>query len=199
MWFVALLLQHAYGSLDQPVAQWNAFLKRASVVKAACVRAKPRKPPDPYPCHIYGAWLRWFHGRNVWKMDDSVSPPPPPVPENFSADCQFTVPEFLVGCGPPLSAPAAFLELGLRGHVAFEEDQGHGLMEIHPQAFIAGVSDMLPIIFDTGASLCVTHALSDFVTLLQRSDIPTQLGGLAHGLAIEGKGSVEWAFLMMER
>jgi hypothetical protein len=68
-------------------------------------------------------------------------------------------------------------------------------LEIHPKAFIKGIKTFLPIIVDTGASLCVTHDKNDFVTPLTSSSIPRQLGGLAHGLSISGKGLVNWTFI----
>ncbi len=84
------------------------------------------------------------------------------------------------------------------GAAAPEGDNGShdtAYIGIHPQAFLADVG-VMPIVFDSGASLCVTPVMDDFVdTKLQKSDIPTQLGGLAHGLNIEGKGQVDWAFM----
>lgn len=69
------------------------------------------------------------------------------------------------------------------------------MLEIHPQAFFSGVENPLPIILDSRASLCITHDAADFIGTMERSTIPRQLGGLAQGLLIVGKGLVEWSFM----
>jgi hypothetical protein len=69
---------------------------------------------------------------------------------------------------------------------------------MHPQAFLAGINNYISIIIDTGASLCVTFDRNDFISELKSSSIPRQLGGLANGLPICGKGMVEWTFISDE-
>jgi hypothetical protein len=51
-----------------------------------------------------------------------------------------------------------------------------------------------PVIFDTGASLAITHDKSDFSGPITASTTDLRLGGMANGLRIEGIGPVTWTF-----
>ncbi len=51
-----------------------------------------------------------------------------------------------------------------------------------------------PVIFDTGASLAITHDKNDFDGPLTVPKGDLRLGGMANGLKIEGVGSVTWTF-----
>jgi hypothetical protein len=50
------------------------------------------------------------------------------------------------------------------------------------------------VIFDTGASLGITHDIQDFDGPLTIPDCDLRLGGMANGLKIEGIGPVTWTF-----
>jgi hypothetical protein len=51
-----------------------------------------------------------------------------------------------------------------------------------------------PVIFDTGASLAITHDKSDFSGPITLPTTDLRLGGMAQGLKIEGIGPVTWTF-----
>jgi hypothetical protein len=55
-------------------------------------------------------------------------------------------------------------------------------------------SDKKPVIFDTGASLAITHDKADFDGPLTVPNGDLRLGGMANGLRIEGVGPVTWTF-----
>ena len=57
-----------------------------------------------------------------------------------------------------------------------------------------GMIDCFPIIFDSGASLAITPFKDDFTNDIQIPEKELQLGGLAQGLSIKGKGTVKWSF-----
>ena len=50
-----------------------------------------------------------------------------------------------------------------------------------------------PVIWDSGASVCVSNDRRDFVGPLKSPGLMTTLSGLAKGLRIQGKGEVLWA------
>jgi hypothetical protein len=66
----------------------------------------------------------------------------------------------------------------------------------HLQAMLSRDVALLQVLVDTGASVCITHERNDFTSPLILPDKPMVIGGLAHGLAMEGKGTVDWTFLM---
>ena len=51
------------------------------------------------------------------------------------------------------------------------------------------------IIWDSGASLSISHDLADFVDGIQPLDRPIKLEGIAAGLEVKGKGTVRWCVL----
>jgi hypothetical protein len=64
-------------------------------------------------------------------------------------------------------------------------------------AVYAGISadakpDCFPVIWDTGASLSISHEAGDFVSEVRPPPTPLVLKGLAKGLNIVGVGTVEW-------
>jgi hypothetical protein len=63
---------------------------------------------------------------------------------------------------------------------------------ICPFANHAGRKWLLTVIFDTGASLSITHDLGDFVEPPKPLARPMRLGGFANGKKIEGIGIVAW-------
>jgi hypothetical protein len=75
---------------------------------------------------------------------------------------------------------------------------GVNVMSLHVQAVMSDIADVFPILIDSGASICITHMASDFVTPIVAPSQPQIIGGLAHGLPIEGRGYVDWTFLMDE-
>ena len=50
------------------------------------------------------------------------------------------------------------------------------------------------VVFDTGASLGITHDIQDFDGPLTIPDCDLRLGGMANGLKIAGVGPVTWTF-----
>ena len=60
--------------------------------------------------------------------------------------------------------------------------------------FIADKREKKPVIFDTGASLAITHDKSDFDGPLTVPKEDLRLGRMANGLKIEGVGPVIWMF-----
>ena len=52
------------------------------------------------------------------------------------------------------------------------------------------------IIIDSGASLSISPCVSDFVGVIK--DVKLKLGGMANGMAITGKGEVEWTSRLEE-
>ena len=54
-------------------------------------------------------------------------------------------------------------------------------------------SATLPVIWDSGASISITHERSDFVGPINNPGPLTQLQRIAKGLWIEGQGHVMWA------
>jgi hypothetical protein len=63
-----------------------------------------------------------------------------------------------------------------------------------PVANHAGRKWLVTVIFDTGASLSITHNLGDFVEPPEPLAGPMQLGGFANGTEIEGIGIFAWTF-----
>jgi hypothetical protein len=63
-----------------------------------------------------------------------------------------------------------------------------------PVANHAGRKWLLTVIFDTGASLSITHDLGDFVDPPKPLARPMRLGGFANSTKIEGIGIVAWTF-----
>jgi hypothetical protein len=55
--------------------------------------------------------------------------------------------------------------------------------------------DTFSIIWDSGASICITHDTNDFVGKLQSPGTMTYLKGVSKGLHIAGKGQVVWTIL----
>ena len=51
-----------------------------------------------------------------------------------------------------------------------------------------------PVIFDSGASLAISPSRDDFIGDIRRPTAELRLGGMAHGLLVEGIGTVEWTF-----
>jgi hypothetical protein len=69
-----------------------------------------------------------------------------------------------------------------------------GKMILSPVANHAGQHWLPKVIFDTGASLSITHNLDDFVEPCKRMVRPMRLGGFSNGTKIEGIGIVAWTF-----
>jgi hypothetical protein len=77
-----------------------------------------------------------------------------------------------------------------------EEHNTNTVLSQHIQAMLTGDVALHQVLVDTGASVCITHDKTDFITPLTLPDTPMVIGGLAHGLAMEGIGMVDWTFLM---
>ncbi|EEC45027.1 predicted protein [Phaeodactylum tricornutum CCAP 1055/1] len=58
--------------------------------------------------------------------------------------------------------------------------------------------DSFPVIWDTGASLSISHEAGDFVSEVRPPPTPLVLKGLAKGLNIVGVGTVEWLVLSQD-
>jgi hypothetical protein len=63
-----------------------------------------------------------------------------------------------------------------------------------PVANLAGQKWLITVIFDTGASLSITHDLGDFVDPPKPLARPMRLGGFSNCTKIEGIGIVAWTF-----
>jgi hypothetical protein len=57
---------------------------------------------------------------------------------------------------------------------------------------------LLLVIFDTGASLSITHNLGDFVEPQKPLARPMRLGGFANGTKIKGVRIVAWTFTVKD-
>ncbi len=55
--------------------------------------------------------------------------------------------------------------------------------------------DTFRLIWDSGASICITHDKTDFVGALESAGALTYLHGVTKGLRIQGKGNVLWTIL----
>jgi GAG-pre-integrase domain len=51
-----------------------------------------------------------------------------------------------------------------------------------------------PVIWDSGASIAISHEKLDFVGPISRPSTINQFNGIAKGLRIEGEGKVSWSF-----
>jgi hypothetical protein len=97
----------------------------------------------------------------------------------------FQVPRPFEAPSPPvLEANVSLIGLDLAGRV---------LSQV-PRAFQAA-SKVHSLLIDSGASCCISHELSDFVSAVTPYAQPRVLGGLANGIAIEGVGQVEWTVM----
>jgi hypothetical protein len=76
------------------------------------------------------------------------------------------------------------------------EHNTNTVLSQHIQAMLTGDVALHQVLVDTGESVCITHDKTDFITPLTLPDTPMVIGGLAHGLAMEGIGMVDWTFLM---
>jgi len=63
-----------------------------------------------------------------------------------------------------------------------------------PWAFFVSERKTVIVIFDTGASLAITHSIEDFVKPPQALDRPLFLGGMTDGLEVSGIGKLAWTF-----
>ena len=64
----------------------------------------------------------------------------------------------------------------------------------NPYSLFTMANTTSAVIFDTGASLGITHDIQDFDGPLTIPDYDLRLGGMANGLKIEGVGPVTWTF-----
>ena len=66
----------------------------------------------------------------------------------------------------------------------------------HPKCFLSHIGTAsFTVIWDTGATMAITHEKADFIGEIAPTKIPLTLGGIASGLRIEGVGMVEWGFI----
>ena len=56
-------------------------------------------------------------------------------------------------------------------------------------------SDTFTVVWDSGASMCVTFDKEDFVGPIQPLPSKSTINGIANNLRIEGKGTVSWPIL----
>jgi hypothetical protein len=148
---------------------------------------------DTDPLEFQGAWCA-----SVPAPLSFFAPPLPPTPPflhsinptlNTAFDLLSTFPitpsPFLVDCHAPTVFTA---ELSPPEHT-------HPL---DPTVFLTlcdTPTDIHPIIFDTGASLAITHSLSDFDGTLSLPKGNLCLSDMANGMQIEGLGTITWNFL----
>ena len=105
---------------------------------------------------------------DFFNFDDLVTP-------STDVDCSF------------LSETSDFISP--QGFKAITENEVNSFMDCS-----SGMIDCFPVIFDSGASLAITPCKDDFVGEIKVPEKPLRLGGLALGLPINGKGTVEWSF-----
>lgn len=116
----------------------------------------------------------------------------------------------------PARAPAP-RRFGTRANVARYEPQGPNFNPTETQVFVAqtilrgpvlrrsvlgqaaltfrqvlGSGSTFPVIWDSGASISISHDRNDFVGHLEALPILRRLQGLASGMRIHGQGEVEW-------
>jgi hypothetical protein len=78
-----------------------------------------------------------------------------------------------------------------------DDEQHHALVGKFdgPCAFMHfNTDERHPVIFDTGASLAITHDKFDFSGPITLPKTDLRLGGMANGLKIEGIGPITWTF-----
>ena len=68
------------------------------------------------------------------------------------------------------------------------------LLAHDPHALISVTTTKAAVIFDTGASLEITHDIQDFDKLLTIPKCDLRLGSMGNGMNIEGVGPVTWTF-----
>jgi len=52
----------------------------------------------------------------------------------------------------------------------------------------------VPVIFDTGANLTITHSIDDFIKFPQPLHMPLFLGGMADGFEVSVIAEISWTF-----
>ena len=68
------------------------------------------------------------------------------------------------------------------------------ILAYDPYSLFTMANTTSAVIFDTGASLGITHDIQDFDGPLTIPDCDLRLGGMANGLKIAGVGPVTWTF-----
>jgi len=192
-WFVAMWLGGIFKTFLKKVKVWNRLLR---TVPKLVKNPKPPTPPDPNCSRcIYGAWLRWQRIRNVIVIRyvfcvDLGTAPLTELPK---------VPNFCQSQQKEEEPCSCVLEANSAEVANVTEVNSARVLATHPQAFLAGMAeaDVYDLLIDSGASCCITHERTNFIEgIFQQPPQRLVLGGLANGLAIEGKGQVEWTVMM---
>lgn len=70
---------------------------------------------------------------------------------------------------------------------------------IQAEDFLSLSSNQFPVVFDSGASRCISGYREDFIGPLAAPSKTLQIGGMASGKTVEGIGTVRWSFLTKNR
>jgi hypothetical protein len=97
-----------------------------------------------------------------------------------------TVPDFNYGGGLQIGEASHYSQYCAQAHVHENLTQVVLTMDIERNGSKA------EIVWDTGATLCVTHCQSDFTKPPTKTPVTHVLKGLAKGLSIEAVGEVSW-------
>jgi hypothetical protein len=207
-WFVSMWLKGVFSR--QPIFSLTPVLLEliSRLVISLPVPPMPGEPHLPAFAQI---------GMNPYKTSDSVAglqtsvksapthpetldlTPPNPITRN---DDFPYLPEFCVPIHHNSNIPPTFeANMGQlsepTGKPTLIADQNtNKVLSQHLQVMMKGDVALLQVLIDTGASVCITHDKADFTSPLILPDQPMVIGGLAHGIAMEGQGMVDWTFLM---
>jgi len=204
MWAVAMHLNGAYGSFSDPLTVWITSMN--TPIKFVFLK-KFRKPPDrASTVHRFWPLLQSY------MVVDPVSSLPIIPDFRWGQKCFGNTPslpsflkerkisqnilenqnygqingDFCGSCAEINTGSEFFPNLS-----SLTEINSNTVLSQHPKAFV-GDNEIFPLLVDSGASCCVSHKVSDFVTEIKTFAHPRVLGGLANGISIEGVGEVEW-------
>ena len=115
----------------------------------------------------------------------------PAKPNNFSPTNFLN---FDVIVTPSIDVDCNFLDetsdfISPQGYKSITENEVNSFMDCS-----SGMINCFPVIFDSGASLAIAPCKDDFVGEIKVPDKSLRLGGLALGLPINGKRTIEWIF-----
>ena len=208
MWAVSMHLSGALHTFSNPASIWIRYMNPP--VKFVPVQKK-RKPPDLVNkkfSTVHHYWPRFQQSMVVdpvrhlpdvpdfsWGQNCLHYTGLPSFRKESAADWPNfgqTVPVCSTCHGKTTSCPEVNTSsLHFPKLDSLTELNSSDILSQHPKAFL-GDSEVFALLVDSGASCCVSHKMSDFVTKLRKFEHPRVLGGLANGIAIEGVGQVEW-------
>ena len=80
---------------------------------------------------------------------------------------------------------------------SYEDDDALRMAFAHPRALQSAMNkeDSSEVVWDSGASCCISHDKADFVGPIRKVHNGAQLTGIVSGLKIEGIGTVNWSVI----